>query len=231
MKNQIVTTGIVLSRHDFQEADRLLTLITPNHGKIKTIAKGVRRPNSKLAGGIELFSESNITFMPGRGDFATLVSTRLLRHYGNIVTDINRTMLGYELLKRLNRATEDSTGEEYYQVLNSTLAGLDDLGLPQELTELWFTMQMLKYSGHTPNLRTDIEGNKLEISTKYLFDYESVSFQAQKGGPYTSSHIKLLRLAYGTDAPMVLKQIKETGKSPAEALSLAKNILSRHVRV
>lgn len=231
MKNQVVTTGIVLSRNDFQEADRLLTLITPHHGKIKTIAKGVRRPNSKLAGGIELFSESNITFLPGKGDFATLVSTRLLTHYGNIVKDITRTMLGYELLKRLNRATEDSTGEEYYLVLKHTLEGLNDLDLSRELTELWFTVQMLKHSGHIPNLRNDVEGNKLEISKKYLFDFESMSFVAQKGAPYSAGHIKLLRLAYGTDEPVILKQIKETGKLPSEALALAKNMLKRHVRV
>ncbi len=231
MKNQVVTTGIILSRNDFQEADRLLTIITPNNGKIKTIAKGVRRPNSKLAGGIELFSESNITFFPGKGDFATLVSTRLLTHYGNIVKEIARTMLGYELLKKLNRATEDNSGEEYYQVLKHTLAGLNDLELPSEVTELWFTVQMLKHSGHAPNLHTDIEGNKLEISTNYVFEFEEMGFRLQKGAPYTSSHIKLMRLAYGTDEPAILKQIKETGDAPMETLALVKNILRRHVRV
>jgi DNA repair protein RecO len=230
MKNQIVTLGIVLSRNDFQEADRLLTIITPDHGKIKTIAKGVRRPNSKLAGGIELFSVSNITFLPGRGDFATLISTRLLTHYGNIVKDIQRTMLGYELLKRLNRATEENTTQEYFDLLQKTLAGLDDLELSPELTELWFVMQLLKYGGHTPNLRTDTAGNKLDISANYLFDFDSMSFDVQEGGPYTANHIKLLRLAYGTEEPSVLKQVKDTDQFTDKTLQLALNLLRRQIR-
>ena len=45
-----VTDAIVLSRFDLGEADRVLTLITPDHGKLKAIAKGVRRPTSRLGG-------------------------------------------------------------------------------------------------------------------------------------------------------------------------------------
>ena len=41
-----VTDAIVLSRFDLGEADRVLTLITPEHGKLKAIAKGIRRPTS-----------------------------------------------------------------------------------------------------------------------------------------------------------------------------------------
>lgn len=231
MKLQIVTTGIVLSRNDFQEADRLLTILTPDHGKIKTIAKGVRKPNSKLAGGIELFSISNITFMPGRGDFATLISTRLLTHYGNIVKDIQRTMLGYELLKRINRLTEQAAGEEYFNLLQTTLEGLDDLELSCELIELWFTMQLLFTTGHGPNLRTDSEGKKLTPDKLYLFDFDSMAFRIQTNGPFNANHIKLMRLGAGTEKPLVLKQVKGAGDTAPDVLKLAKNILKLHVRV
>ena len=44
------TDAIVLSRFDLGEADRVLTLITPGGGKLKAIAKGVRRPTSRLGG-------------------------------------------------------------------------------------------------------------------------------------------------------------------------------------
>ena len=231
MKKQVVTTGIVLSRNDFQEADRLLTILTPEQGKIKTIAKGVRRPNSKLAGGIELFSISNITFMPGRGDFATLVSTRLLQHYGNIVKDINRTMLGYDILKRMNRLTEEAAGQEFYDLLRGTLEGLDDLELASDLVDLWFTMQLLFITGHGPNLRSDTEGNRLSPEENYLFDFDAMAFRVQTKGPFSANHIKLMRLGAGTDEPTVLKQVKDTDTYASEALSLAKNILKLHVRV
>src|SRR5215467_6436426 len=102
--NQLNTSSIILARTDFGEADRILTLLTPDYGKLRLMAKGVRRVKSKLAGGIELFSVSDISLMRGRGDIGTLVSSRLVVHYRHIVEDIDRTMLGYELTRQLNRA-------------------------------------------------------------------------------------------------------------------------------
>ncbi|MDO8591465.1 MAG: DNA repair protein RecO, partial [bacterium] len=70
--NRYVTQGIVLSRTDFGEADRILTFLTNDHGKVRAIAKGVRKSKSKLAGGIELFSISDLTLIIGRGEINTL---------------------------------------------------------------------------------------------------------------------------------------------------------------
>lgn len=226
-----VTTGIVLSRTNFQEADRIITILTPDYGKIRLMAKGVRRERSKLAGGIELFSVSDVTFLPGRKEIGTLISSRLITHYGNIVNDIDRTMLGYELLKRTNRVTEDAAGEEYFNLLKSALTGLDDDALSKELVELWFTMQLLKITGHSPKLRKDSNDNDLEIDKNYLFSYEEMAFRTTPGGPFKANHIKLLRLGIGTPEPAKLIQVKGTEKLAAESLQLANTILSRLVRV
>ncbi|MEK7561678.1 MAG: DNA repair protein RecO, partial [Patescibacteria group bacterium] len=80
--NRYITKGIVLSRTDYGEADRILSFLTIDHGKVRAIAKGVRKSKSKLAGGIELFSVSDLTLIIGRGELNTLISTRLVRHYG-----------------------------------------------------------------------------------------------------------------------------------------------------
>ncbi len=231
MKNQIITEGIVLTRTDFGEADRIVTLLTPDNGKLKVIAKGVRRPRSKLAGGIELLSISNVTVLPGRGDLGTLVSSRLIAHYGHIVRDINRTMLAYGLLKRMNRVTEDAAGEEYFLILQRTLEALDDLEFSPELTELWFSMQLLNVTGHMPNLQTDTEAQKLQADGRYLFDFEHMAFRTQKGAPFTANHIKLLRLAYATDQPLALKQVTDAAKCASEALKLATNLLRQQIRI
>ena len=230
-KSQIVTSGILLSRTDFGEADRIITVLTPDNGKVRMIAKGVRRPKSKLAGGIELFSVSSLTFLQSRSELKTLVSSRLITHYGNIIKDIRRTMLGYDLLKRINRVTEDAAGEEYLVLLQRTLEGLDDLELAPELIELWFSMQLLAITGHTPNMRTDTEGHKLEAEERYLFDFDEMAFRQQKGGPYAANHIKLLRLAYATDEPAVLKQVTDAASCAPDALKLAHNMLRYSVRI
>jgi DNA repair protein RecO (recombination protein O) len=60
------TDAIVLSRFDFGEADRILTLITPGSGKLKAIAKGIRRPTSRIGGSLEPFAELNVALARGR---------------------------------------------------------------------------------------------------------------------------------------------------------------------
>lgn len=68
--------AIVLRRADFAEADRLLTLYTPELGKVRALAKGVRRPGSKLAGHLELFCHSNLLLAVGRNlDIVTQAQT------------------------------------------------------------------------------------------------------------------------------------------------------------
>src|SRR5581483_3542398 len=110
---QFRTQAIILNRTDYGEADRIISFLTPDHGKLKAIAKGVRKSKSKLAGGIELFSVSDISFIPGRKEISTVVSTRLIKHYGHIVKDLNRTNTGYALIKRLDKATEDAPETDY----------------------------------------------------------------------------------------------------------------------
>ena len=69
------TEAIVLSRFDLGEADRVLTLITPAGGKLKAIAKGVRRPTSRLGGSLEPFAELTVALARGRTfDVVTQVS-------------------------------------------------------------------------------------------------------------------------------------------------------------
>lgn len=192
--NSQQTNGIVLNRINFGEADRILTIITPEYGKLRLMAKGVRKIKSKLAGGIELFSVTDISFIQGKRDIGTLVSTRLVSHYGNIVTDIDRTTAGYNALKLIDKITEDDSEADYYQVLLRTLATLNSPELSIVLAESWLFMQALKLGGHMPNLTTDTNGAKLEANTSYQFDFDAQAFFANEHGMYRDSHIKLLRL-------------------------------------
>lgn len=227
--NQIVTSAIILSRTDYGEADRILTLLTPDHGKLRLLAKGVRRVKSKLAGGIELFSVSTITFVRGRGDIGTLVSTRLNKHYGHIVQDLDRTMLGYELLKELNKVTEDEPEEEYFKLLEQAFEALDAPHIPLEVIRFWFTVQLLKLDGQTPNLQTDTSGQKLRADQTYHFSFDSMSFSPADDGRYTADHIKLLRLAFASSNPKVLGQIKGSEPLVAALVKLATTV--HHSRI
>jgi DNA repair protein RecO (recombination protein O) len=241
---QLVTTGIILNRTDYGEADRIITLLTPNYGKLRLIAKGVRKVKSKLAGGIELFSVSNITYIQGRKDIGTLISARLVKHYGDIVKDLDRTMLGYELIKRLDRATEDEPEAAYFELLEQSFAALDDPAIDLDLIRLWFAMQLLRLGGHTPNLSTDVAGEKLRAEGVYQFSFDDMAFtlsavgssgdlvmESGAGlGQFTSMHIKFLRLGFGGYPPSALMRVKEVGAIVRSVTPLTQTVLQLYIR-
>jgi DNA repair protein RecO len=223
---QQATQAIVLARTDYGEADRIVTLITPEAGKLRLIAKGVRKIKSKLAGGIELFSVADITYLKGRGEVGTLVSARLRTHYGHIVQDINRTMLGYELIKHMARSTEDEPEPHYFHLLEQSFAALDDSTLPIDLVRLWFSAQLLRLSGHTPNLQTEMNGTKLEVGKTYEFSFDDSSFMARPEGPYDADAIKFLRLLFAGNQPAALVNIEGFG-TLVERVSPLVNFMSQ----
>jgi len=186
--------GIVLKRVNYGEADRIITFITDSHGKISVMAKGVRKEKSKLAGGIELFSISHLSFIVGKRDVGTLVSTRLKKHFKHIVSDIDRTNLAYEILKKIDKTTEENCERDYFDLLENTLAALDDTSLPLDLVSSWFMLRLLVLLGHAPNLTSDQTGKKLAPAVRYDFDYDHMAFFAHDKGTYSDKHIKLLRL-------------------------------------
>ena len=206
--NQLTTTAIVLARTNYGEADRIVTVLTPDYGKLRLMAKGVRKVKSKLAGGIELFSVSHITFIKGRGDIGTLVSARLDRHYGNIVSDIARVQLGYDLIKLINKTIEDEAEKEYFELLEQAFQALDDPANSDELVRMWFMAQLLRHGGHMPNLQTDSFGEKLNPHEAYEFDYDAMAFVQHDQGQLTADHIKFMRLIFSGNPPKILRQVK-----------------------
>lgn len=229
---QLVTKGIILSRTNYGEADRIITVLTPDHGKLRLMAKGVRKPKSKLAGGIELFSVSDITFIRGKGDISTLISSRLDTHFGNIVKDIDRTMLGYELIKQLNKATEDEPEKDYFNLLEKAFESLDTEYINSDLISLWFTAQLLKLGGHSPNLQNDTKGNVLEVDQAYDFSFDDMAFdQVNSKGRYSTENIKVLRLLFSGNPPQALQQVQGLNKSTAVIAPLLSTMKNTYIMV
>src|SRR5436190_22864070 len=78
------TEAIPLRRMDYGEADRIITILTPFQGKVRVLAKGVRRPTSRMAGHVELFNHAQLQLARGRdleilSQAATVASFRSLR--------------------------------------------------------------------------------------------------------------------------------------------------------
>lgn len=229
--NRLVTEAIVLSRTNFGEADRIIKLLTPNSGKISLLARGVRKPTSKLAGGIELFSVSSLSYIKGRGELGTLVSARLDTHYGKIVAHIDRVQLGYELIKQLDRATEDEPEAEYFQLLQTAFKALNDSSISAQMVRFWFTVQLISLAGHTPNLVTNVAGETLTAANRYSFDFDAVSFNDNPDGSFTADHIKFLRLAFAGNVPKTLQQVTGGDQLLQDLTPLVQTMLTTYIRV
>lgn len=229
MKNQIVTSAIVLRRTDYKEADRIIVFSTPHHGKLSAIAKGVRRPKSKLAGGIELLSVSEITYLPGRGELGTVISARSIEHYRNIVKDIDKTMLSYDLLKRMNRLTEDAAGEEYFLILQRSLEGLNQTQLNRHLVELWFNLHVLSATGHMIDLKKDNSGAELLADSLYNFEFSDMAFRVHSAGAFSANHIKLLRLVHAAQSPAGLINLRFSDDMLTQVSRLVDSLMQDHL--
>jgi len=227
--NRINTQGIVLSRTDYGEADRILTFLTPDQGKVSAIAKGVRKQKSKLAGGIELFSVSEISYILGRRDISTLISTRLIKHYGNIVKDMERTNAAYELIKTVNKATEDKPEEAYFRLLRTLFESLDDNSIGLELIQAWAAAQLLRLGGHTPNLRAQHGGQKLQAGQTYDFNFDNMSFEP--GGAVDADQIKFLRLLFSENLPKTLQKVSGAGQLSTQSRRLIQPMLQTYIRL
>lgn len=228
---QLVSQAIILNRTDYGEADRIITFLTPGSGKVRAIAKGVKKSKSKLAGGIELFSVSEITYIIGRSDINTLISTRLNRHFGNIVSDINRTNAGYEFIRVINKVTEDAAEESYFNLLATAFESLNDSATELVLTQIWFNLQLLKLMGHSPNMAIDIDGQKLRENKKYDFHFDQMKFgESQSVASFTAPQIKFLRLGLQAVSPNVLKRVEGHEKLSSESRQLAETMLRTFVQ-
>jgi DNA repair protein RecO (recombination protein O) len=229
--NQLTTRAIILGRTDYGEADRILTVLTPDYGKLRLMARGVRKVKSKLAGGIELFSISDLVFIRGKGDIGTLISARLATHYGTIVKSLDRTMLGYELIKQLNRVTEDEPEAAYFDLLQQAFEALDVADIAIKLIQFWFAVQLLKLAGHSPNLQTDDQGMALEAAGHYGFNFEAMAFALAARGRFSADHIKVLRLGFGDNQPKTLAKVQGVAALMPELSPLIQTMLKTHIRV
>jgi DNA repair protein RecO (recombination protein O) len=145
------TEAIVLKRQNLGEADRIVTLFTPSEGKLRAVAKGVRRPASRLAGHLELFSLSVVQLALGRElDIVTQAETRAA--FRAVREDLARTSQAYYALELVDRFMPDRLpNRAVFDLLSELLHGLDMLS-PSPLALPYFEVHALAALGYRPQL-------------------------------------------------------------------------------
>ena len=200
------TLAIVLRRTDFGEADRIINLLTPN-GKQVAIARGVRKPKSKLAGGIEFFSLNEVVLIEGKSEIKTLSSARMCEFFGEILKDFERTNFAYQSIKKISNLCEHIESAEFFEILLKVFRSLNDFGISLDLVRKWFILKIAEFSGDEINLETDKNGNKLQVNLRYDFDFYDKVFVEDLKGKFDANDIKFLRLMVSSE-PKVISKIK-----------------------
>lgn len=201
MPSDTRTRAIVLRRTNYGESDRILNLITPV-GKIAVLARGVRKEKSRLAGGVELFTVSDVVVHEGRGKLATLTGAKMLRFYGKILTDLALLELVSGFMKRIERAAEQTDNPEFFEILDQALAGLDR-GISPMLVSTWFDFNFLRATGEEINLLYDTSGEKLSANQQYIWDDIEQSLRPDPAGVIGANEIKLARLLWSSKLKIV----------------------------
>lgn len=192
------TTGIVIGRTNFGEADRIIRLITPEQGKVSAVAKGVRKIKSRLSGHLELFGEVNLMLATGR-NLDIITSARLAWYPHELVGDYERLSLAYACAGLIDRvAQEHQSQPELYAHLREALQALE-AGARGPLIELWFKVRLLQLAGFRPELSGCLVCGRHDEATSYRFDAERGGLTcADDAGatahPIDANTIKLWRL-------------------------------------
>lgn len=143
--------AIVLRRTDIGEADRLLTLYTHDFGKMKAVAKGSRKPQSRKTGHVEPFMRTQFLFAEGRG-LNIITQAEMVEGYPELRQDLVRSTYASYAVELLDRFTvEDDHHSGVYQLLADALGWFavgDDLLLAARFYEL----KLLSLVGFRPQL-------------------------------------------------------------------------------
>jgi DNA repair protein RecO (recombination protein O) len=151
--------AVILRRIDFGEADRILTLFTPTYGKVRAVAKGVRRTTSRLAGHLEPFTRTQLLLATGR-DLDIVTQAEAKERLDALRQDVWHATGAWYAAELVDRFLEDADPHpRVYAQFVETLRRLEEgarVGVAAEaqswLALRYFELRLLDELGFRPNL-------------------------------------------------------------------------------
>ena len=195
------TKGIVVKRMNYGEADRILTILTVDHGKIKAIAKGSRKILSKLGGSLEPFCLVDFMFHEGR-NFYIVTAAAVISHFEKIHTDIDKTAKAFYIGELLDKFLEEKQNHpEVFELFKKYLQELESADDPILIPV--FSAKILEAVGFKPEVAECLHCRaKLLPVQNYWDDVEggvicqTCHDKFGHGGKISNDVIKILRLIF-----------------------------------
>ena len=224
------TEAIIIKKTKLGEADRILTFLTPHLGKIQGVAKGVRRPRSKMSGHLELLTHSQLSFARGK-NLDTVTGSQTINSFFRIKNDLELISYALYITELVNKFTEYNI-EDYslFNLLLETLFNLEQSS-NKELTLRYFELHLLGHAGYRPQLHHCVT---CRCSLKAVTSY----FSLKAGGilcprcsttqpdtiSISSNSRRLLRLLQDSDYS-ILPDISIKTSTAAEAESILRSYI------
>ena len=198
-------TGIVLRTMRLGEADKIVTIVTEGRGKVRAVAKGVRKTKSRFGGRLEPLSHVALQLYEGR-NLDTITQVETVDHFRAVREDLDRLAKASTMLEVVDALVQE--GEEDPRVLQMLLGALRTLeAAPSPLVVPAFFWKLLAHVGFRP---------LLDACASCASEVDLVAFDLEEGGVLcracargtrlTPDALALLRRILGGDLVAVLAE-------------------------
>lgn len=160
--------AIVLRSYPFGDADRVVVLISPNNGKIRTVAKGVRKTKSRFGGRLEPFTHVDLVLYEGR-NLDTITQVAIVEPFAKLRHDLNSVVAAGLMVEAVDAvAQEDETSIRLFLLLQRGLKALD-AGLYSSDLITSFLLKLADVVGLAPALAACATCGRPEELSRFSF--------------------------------------------------------------
>jgi DNA repair protein RecO (recombination protein O) len=170
--------GIVLRTHKLGEADRIVSILTRSHGKVRAVAKGVRKTKSRFGARLEPITHLQLQFYEGRGELQIVDQAETIDHFRAIREDLDRLTRAVSMLEAADQLSlEGEANPALYQMLLGALRALAGHSGPVVVPA--FYLKVLSLEGFGSTVDACIECGATE---------DLVAFDLDAGGTRCAEH-------------------------------------------
>lgn len=150
--------AVVLRTHKLGEADRIITLLSRDHGKVRAVARGVRRTSSKFGGRLEPFSHVDLQFATGRTLDVITQAVTLHSYSAPLGEDYHSYTVGQVMIETADRLVGEEGQPSVRQfrllvgALQALTAGTSDGPRPPEVIMDSYLLRAAALAGYAPSL-------------------------------------------------------------------------------
>jgi DNA repair protein RecO (recombination protein O) len=219
--------AVVLRSWKLGEADRIIAMLTHDHGKVRAVAKGVRRTKSKFGARLEPLSHVAIQLYRGRGDLDTITQVETVDRFGTLRDDPHRFARAEAMLEAVDQVAQDREPDRSLHVmLVNALRTLDKRD--SALVVAAFFLKLLAHEGVRPQLEVCVGcGTDGPFVAFDLDDGGVRCSDCRRGRPLSDGALALMRRILGGGLGGVLDE--PVGPSTGEVDMLATSLLEHHL--